>query len=139
LRAAKERQAGLYSHEPACPNAQRQGEFTPPTLACDFWGTGPGQTGTGYQNPAIIPSRGGDPWATAETELSYVDRIIKAGTLRIDSRVGDFDLVSITDYQKADKFYTEGGDASPDPGVVFYQGSAINVRAHTWARSPATS
>ena len=30
LRADKERQAGLYSHEPACPNAQRQGEFTPP-------------------------------------------------------------------------------------------------------------
>lgn len=125
LRADKERQAGLYSHEPACPNAQRQGEFTPPTLACGFWGTGPGQTGTGFQNPAIIPSRGGDPWATEETSLSHVDRTIKAATLRIDSSIGDFDLVSITDYQKADKFYIEGGDASPDLGVVFYQGSAI--------------
>ncbi|MGB8327942.1 MAG: TonB-dependent receptor, partial [Steroidobacteraceae bacterium] len=55
----------------------------------------------------------------------YVDRTIKAATLRVDSRLGDLDLVSITDYQKADKFYTEGGDASPDGGVVFYQGSAI--------------
>jgi iron complex outermembrane receptor protein len=125
LRADKERQAGLYSHEPACPNAQRQGEFTPPTLACSFWGTPPGATGTGFQNPAIIPSRGGDPWATEETSLSYVDRTIKAATLRIDSTIGDFDLVSITDYQQADKFYIEGGDASPDLGVVFYQGSDI--------------
>ncbi len=125
LRADKERQAGLYSHEPACPNAQRQGEFTAPTQACDFWFTGPGEAGTGYQNPAIIPSRGGDPWATEETSPSYVDRTIKAATLRIDSRIGDFDLVSITDYQKADKFYIEGGDASPVEGVVFYQGSDL--------------
>ena len=141
LRADKERQAGLYSHEPNCPNAQKQGEFTPPNATCPFWadfiggfpaapGTttgipGPGTTATGYANPAIIPSRGGDPWATAETSPSYVDRTIKAATLRIDSRIGDLDLVSITDYQKADKFYTEGGDSSPDLGVVFYQGSAI--------------
>jgi iron complex outermembrane receptor protein len=142
LRADKERQAGLYSHEPDCPNAQKQGEFTPPTVTCPYWsafinagfpfvpGTatgfpGPGTTGTGYANPAIIPSRGGNPWATAETSPSYVDRTIKAATLRVDSRLGDLDLVSITDYQKADKFYIEGGDASPDLGVVFYQGSAI--------------
>lgn len=125
LRADKERQAGLYSHEPACPNAQRQGEFTPATLDCPFWGGGVGATGTGYRNDAIIPSRGGDPWATEETSLSYVDRKIKAATLRIDSMIGELDLVSITDYQKADKFYIEGGDASPDLGVVFYQGSDI--------------
>lgn len=125
LKADNERQAGLYSHEPACPNAQRQGEFTPATLDCPFWGGGEGATGTGYRNDSIIPSRGGDPWATEETSLSYVDREIKAATLRIDSRIGELDLVSITDYQKADKFYIEGGDASPDLGVVFYQGSDI--------------
>ena len=125
LKADHERQAGLYSHEPACPNAQRQGEFTPADVACAFWGTGPGDAGTGFQNPAIIPSRGGDPWATEETSPSYVDREIKAATLRIDSRIGDLDFVSITDYQDADKFYTEGGDASPVLGVVFYQGSEI--------------
>ena len=33
--------------------------------------------------------------------------------------------MSITDDQDADKFYIEGGDASPDLGVVFYQGSDI--------------
>jgi iron complex outermembrane receptor protein len=125
LRADQERQAGLYSHEPACPNDQRQGEFTPATVDCSFWLGGEGATGTGFRNDAIIPSRGGDPWATEETSLSYVDRTIKAATLRIDSKVGGFDLVSITDYQKADKFYIEGGDASPDLGVVFYQGSDI--------------
>ena len=125
LRADKERQAGLYSHEPACPNVERQGEFTPADVACDFWGTGPGDAGTGFQNPAIIPSRGGDPWATEETSPSYVDRTIKAATLRIDSQIGGLDFVSITDYQDADKFYTEGGDASPVEGVVFYQGSDL--------------
>lgn len=125
MRADRERQAGLYSHEPACPNAQRQGEFTPADFACPFWGTAPGAAGTGYQNPAIIPSRGGNPWATEETSPSYVDRTIKAATLRIDSAIGDLDLVSITDFQKAQKFYLEGGDASPVEGVVFYQGSDL--------------
>jgi iron complex outermembrane receptor protein len=130
LKADNERQAGLYSHEPACPNAQRQGEFTPPTVACAFWQTeswqpAAGAAGTGYQNPAIIPSRGGDPWATEETSPSYVDREIKAATLRIDSKIGNLDLVSITDYQKSDKFYLEGGDSSPVEGVVFYQGSEL--------------
>jgi len=141
LRADKERQAGLYSHEPACPNAQKQGEFTPADVTCPFWddfiagfpavpGTttgvpGPGTTGTGYVDPRFIPSRGGDPWGTAETSPSYVDRTIKAATLRIDSSLGSLDLVSITDYQKGDKFYLEGGDASPDGGVVFSQGSDL--------------
>jgi iron complex outermembrane receptor protein len=142
LRADKERQAGLYSHEAACPNAQFQGEFTPPTLTCPYWagfindgfppvpGTasgfpGPGTTGTGYRNDAISPSRGGNPWATAETTPSYVDRTIKAATVRIDTTLGDFALVSITDYQKANKFYVEGGDSSPDGGVFFFQGSRL--------------
>jgi iron complex outermembrane receptor protein len=125
LKADQERQAGLYSHEPACPNVQRQGEFTPADVACAFWGTGPGDAGTGFENPAIIPSRGGNPWATEETSPSYVDREIKAATLRIDSRIGGLDFVSITDYQDADKFYIEGGDSSPVLGVVFYQGSDL--------------
>ena len=125
LKADKERQAGLYSQEPACPNDQRQGEFTPPTLDCPFWLGGVGAAGTGWRNDSIIPSRGGNPWATQETSPSYVDREIKAATLRIDSKIGEFDFVSITDYQDSDKFYTEGGDASPVDGVVFFQGSNL--------------
>jgi iron complex outermembrane receptor protein len=125
LRADRERQAGLYSHEAACPNDRFQGEFTKPTQSCAFWGTGPGETGTGYRNDAISPSRGGDPWATAETETSYVDREILGAKLQVATRIGGLDFVSITDYQQADKFYTEGGDASPDGGVYFYQGSDL--------------
>lgn len=126
LRADKERQAGLYSVAPACPNAQFQGEFTQPNQSCGFWGTGPGQTGTGYRNDSITPAWGGNPWYSAETQDSYVDRKIFGSTLRIDTRFGDVDFVSITDYQHADKFYVEGGDASPDAGVYFYQGSTLN-------------
>ena len=54
----------------------------------------------------MIPSRGGTPWATEETSTSYVDRNVKAATLRFDVKLDRIDLVSITDYQKANKFYT---------------------------------
>lgn len=135
LRANHERQAGLYSHEPACPNAQNQGEFLGAGVYCPFWGV-TGTTGTGFANPKIIPSRGGTPWATEETSTSFVDRNIKAATLRLDVKLATVDLVSISDFQKANKFYTEGGDASPDLGVVFFQGSDITqyseeIRAST--------
>src|SRR5262245_21280244 len=120
-----ETQAGLYSHEPACPNDQFQGEFTRPDQSCAFWGTGPGEAGTGYRNDDIIPSRGGDPWHTAETERSYVDREITGGTLHINSDLGAAHLTAITDYQAATKFYIEGGDSSPVDGVFFFQGSRL--------------
>ncbi len=126
MKADKETQAGIYSHEPACPNAQNQGEFTAPDQSCAFWGTGPGEAGTGYRNDAIIPSRGGDPWKTAETEPSYVDREIFGAQVRVDHDFGGSTLTSITDYQTSEKFYTEGGDASPVDGVYFFQGSDLD-------------
>ncbi len=128
-RADKERQAGLYSSEPACPNAQFQGEFLAPTATCAYFGPAfgvpslPGATGTGFRNDAITPSRGGTPFATQETSPSFVDRKLFGSTLRLDGKLGSVDLVSITDYQTLNKFYTEGGDASPDLGVVFFQGA----------------
>ena len=125
LKAQHETQAGLYSHEAACPNDRFQGEFTLPTQSCAFWGTGPGQTGTGYRNDAISPSRGGNPWRTAETEPSYVDREIVGLTVHLNTTLFGQDLVSISDYQHGTKFYTEGGDSSPDGGVYFYQGSDL--------------
>ncbi len=125
LEADGETQAGLYSHEPACPNAQFQGEFTPPTLACEFWGSPEGATGSGFRNDAIIPSRGGNPYASAETQESFVDREIFGATLHVYSELGGAHLVAITDYQNSDKFYIEGGDASPDEGVFFFQGSDL--------------
>jgi iron complex outermembrane receptor protein len=126
MKADRETQAGLYSHEAACPNAQFQGEFTRPSQSCAFWLTGPGQTGTGYRNDAISPSRGGDPWKTAETQESYVDREIFGTTLHASFEIGNVTLLSITDYQNSDKFYLEGGDSSPDEGVLFFQGSRLN-------------
>jgi iron complex outermembrane receptor protein len=131
MKADKETQAGLYSHEPACPNAQFQGIFTPADVTCEFWfGEGatdhPGEAGTGFRDDAIIPSRGGDPWKTAETEPSYVDREIFGAQVRVDHDFGGATLTSITDYQTSDKFYTEGGDASPVAGVYFFQGSDID-------------
>jgi len=131
LKADRETQAGLYSHEPACPNDRLQGEFTPPDVTCEFWfGPGatdhPGESGTGFREDSIIPSRGGDPWKTAETEPSYVDREIFGAQLRVDHGFGGVTLTSITDYQTSEKFYTEGGDSSPDEGVFFFQGSDLD-------------
>ena len=89
LKADKETQAGLYSHEPACPNAEFQGEFTPPrNLPARSGARGPGESGTGFREDSIIPSRGGDPWKTAETEPSYVDREIFGAQVRVDSDFG---------------------------------------------------
>ncbi len=126
LRADRERQAGLYSVAPACPNGQFQGEFTQPTQECELYGTNPGETGTGYLNPRITPSFGGDPWASAETQASYVDRKIFGSQLHVDWTLGEVSFVSITDYQHSEKFYLEGGDASPEDGVLFYQGSKLD-------------
>jgi iron complex outermembrane receptor protein len=126
MKADGETQAGIYSQEPACPNDRFQGEFTRPDQSCAFWGTGPGEGGTGYRNDSITPSRGGDPWKTAETQESYVDREITGATLHFDWDIGNgLSLVSITDYQDASKFYLEGGDAGPVDGVLFYQGSDL--------------
>jgi iron complex outermembrane receptor protein len=139
MKADSETQAGIYSQEPACPNDQFQGEFTPPDVACGFWGTGPGEGGTGYRNDAITPSRGGDPWKTAETQESYVDREITGVTLHFDWDIGEsLHLVSITDYQDASKFYLEGGDASPVDGVLFYQGSDLEQFSQEFRLSGTT-
>ena len=143
LHASKERQAGMYSLEPACPNAQGQGEFLPADQTCAFWagflvppglpvpGTatglpGPGTTASGYRNDGITPSRGGDPFLVAGTAPSYVDRSIHATTLRVDSKIGDADLVWITDYQTASKYYLEDADGSPDNSLVFFQDSKMS-------------
>jgi iron complex outermembrane receptor protein len=138
MKANKETQAGIYSQEPACPNDQFQGEFTKPDQSCAFWGTGPGEGGTGYRNDAITPSRGGDPWKTAETQRSYVDREITGATLHFDWDIGELHLVSITDYQDATKFYLEGGDASPVDGVLFYQGSDLEQYSQEFRLSGET-
>ena len=127
MRAPRERQAGLYSLVASCPNAQFQGEVLAPNDSCAYWGSGPGETGAGYRNDAINPARGGDPYKTAATDPSYVDRKVFGATLRLEANLAaGLDLVSITDYQHGDKFYVEDGDSSPADGVFFYQGSKLD-------------
>lgn len=149
--ADKERQAGTYNYAPACFNAQSQGIFMSPTDTCAYWGT-TGTAGTGYFNPAIAASQGGSPWKTAGTGPAYVDRKLFGATLRLDAKLGAFDLVSISDYQHLDKFYVESGDGPPEipyvenvtppasapcpapntaltcyaSGTYFYQGAKVN-------------
>jgi iron complex outermembrane receptor protein len=101
-------------------------------------GTGPGEGGTGYRNDAITPSRGGDPWKTAETQKSYVDREIFGATLHVDADIGSMHLVSVTDYQNADKFYLEAVTASPVDGVLFYQGSDLDQFSQEFRLSGST-
>ena len=55
-----------------------------------------------------------------------MDREIFGAQVRVDHDFGSATLTSITDYQTSDKFYTEGGDASPVDGVVFFQGSDLD-------------
>ncbi|HZU62833.1 MAG TPA: TonB-dependent receptor [Novosphingobium sp.] len=112
--ADHERQAGNYTLSPACPNAQGQGEYLAVGQACSFWGTTNGGTANGYVNPSISPSQGGNPWTTAGTGDSYVNRQQLGISLRLEGKIGAFDVTSITDYQHLKKFYTEQGDGDPE-------------------------
>ncbi|MBU6207639.1 MAG: TonB-dependent receptor, partial [Alphaproteobacteria bacterium] len=129
--ADHERQAGNYSLAPACPNAQFQGTFLPANQVCQYWNNYfgasynngvAGSTANGYTNPAITPSQGGNPWATAGTGPAYVDRKFFGATMRFDFNFGNLSLVSISDYQHLNKYYIEGGDGVPElpyqPGVA---------------------
>ena len=112
--ADHERQAGIYTLAPACPNAQFQGEFTAVGQSCAYWGTTNGGTANGYVNPAITPSQGGNPWETAGTGDAYVDRKVFGSSLRLDAHLGAIDLTSITDYTYLKKYYIEMGDGDPE-------------------------
>jgi iron complex outermembrane receptor protein len=129
LKADQERQAGLYSHEPVCPNANGQGEYLAPNDTCSFWlgvGAGPGTTASGYRNDAINPQRGGNPWRTAYRGESFVNREFFGSSLRLEASLGDVDLVSVTDYQHSKKFYTEDFDATPDDVAGYFSGVVLN-------------
>lgn len=120
MRAPDEKQAGGYVFQPACPNAQFQGEILPATVGCAFWGSPPGASGDGYRNDAITPSRGGSPWTTAAGDNARANRQILGSTLRIDTTFGETAFTSITDFQHSTKNYLEDGDSGPDVGVQFF-------------------
>ncbi len=131
LRAPNERQAGGYSFDPACPNQNLQGDFEAATASCPFWGNPPGTDGSGrYRNDAITPSRGGDPWTTAGNDtidpatgrIQRIrdDRRLLGANVRLDAAIGEFSLVSISDYQHSTKNYLEDDDSSPFNDSQFF-------------------
>lgn len=130
--ADHERQAGVYTLTPACPNAQYQGEFLAANQVCDYWnnygGTSynngvPGSVANGYANPAITATQGGNPWQTYSAGENYVNRKQFAATLRLEGKIGAFDVTSITDYQNLAKFYIESDDGVP--GLPYQEGVAL--------------
>jgi iron complex outermembrane receptor protein len=131
MRSPHERAGGAYGFQPACPNAQLQGAIEGPNQACPFWGNLPGTDGNNYRNDAITPSRGGNPWTTAATGSPTLgplqsDRKIWDSALRVDSKIGGYDLVSITDYQYWTKNYLEDDDSSPQQDSNFYINNRVS-------------
>jgi iron complex outermembrane receptor protein len=126
LDANHEYSGGVYSHEVTCPNAQLQGVYLPANVACAFYpGSKPGALATGYDNSAINPQRGGDPWKTAYTHPSYVSRQVIGAQLHVDAKFDYFNLTSITDFQHANKFYSEDSDGTPDNASAYYAGTSL--------------
>lgn len=131
LNADHEPQAGMYSFQPVCPNANLQGAYLPAGATCQFYAPSarPNSIGSGYSNPAITPSLGGNPWETAYTSPSFVSRSVIGSTLRLDGSIDDLNFVSITDFQHAEKLYAEDTDASPDLGSVYNATDRLNQLA----------
>lgn len=130
LNGDHEPQSSQSSHEVSCPNAQGQGVYLQPNVTCPAFDgnglAGPGTLATGFRDDAINPVRGGNPFRIAETAPSFVNREIIGGTLRLEGQIGDVDLISITDYVHATKFYEEDSDGSPDPNASFRSTSHLN-------------
>jgi iron complex outermembrane receptor protein len=126
LNANHEYSGGEVTDEPACPNAQSQGVYLAPNQSCPYWGSPPGAIATGYRNDSLNPVRGGDPWKTAYTYPNYVTRRVIAGQLHLDASFGDIKLTSITDYQHANKFYSEDTDGTPDNAANYYAGLRLD-------------
>jgi len=126
LKGTRERNAGMTTHSAACPNAQLQGEFLPASQSCAYWGTPPGTTATGYGNSAINPAQGGNPYRTAGTYPSYLDRQIFGAQLHVDAKLGNIDITSITDYQRATKFYSEDSDGTPDAAANLFVDARVS-------------
>ena len=108
MRADKETQAGLYSHEPACPNARIPGRVHATDSSLRILGHGPGRHGTGFRDDCIIPSRGGDPWSTAETAAFLRGPQDLRAHVRVDHDFGDLDFTSISDYQTSEQVLHRG-------------------------------
>jgi iron complex outermembrane receptor protein len=109
-----EHSAGMYAWEGATYNANLQGEYI--ASGPDF---------SGYENTALDPQRGGNPFLTEARGPSYTDRSLFGANLKVEFPVGAFRITSITDVQSNGKHYLEDPSASPSHQVNFTQNANV--------------
>ncbi|MET3473223.1 iron complex outermembrane receptor protein [Novosphingobium sp. 1529] len=105
LRNDHERSSGAYSHVALGVNADGLGYALPANQ--NFWGTCNGCDAVGYRDAD------GNPFTISSNTDPRFDRTYWSATLRYEQKIGDVDLVSITDYQKLKKNYGEDSDIGP--------------------------
>ena len=143
-----ERQVAGYAFAPSCPNAQFQGVDLPANVVCPYWApnasynlpgyagssgaaanTVPGAMATGFDGiingRTVAVTRGASPWQIAATGDPGISRQIFGATLRLEAKLGAFDVTSITDYQYINKFNNEIGDSQPE--FAYVQGATYTA------------
>ena len=126
---------GSIRHEPACPNAQNQGEFTPADFTCPFWADfiagfrrrhdhRRSGRGTRARAPRLRhhpePRRRSVEDRRDRAVRTWIARSRRAGAHRSKTSAARRSPRSrITRLRTSS---TEGGDASPVDGVVFFAG-----------------
>eukprot|EP01037_Dinobryon_pediforme_P013888 gene13888-14005_t len=143
-----ERQVAGYAFAPSCPNAQYQGVDLPANVVCPYWApnasynlpgyagssgaaanTVPGAMATGFDGiingRTVAVTRGASPWQIAATGDPGISRQIFGATLRLEAKLGAFDVTSITDYQYINKFNNEIGDSQPE--FAYVQGATYTA------------
>ncbi|ABQ70956.1 ligand-gated channel protein [Rhizorhabdus wittichii DC-6] len=111
LRNDRDRQAGIYSHRSAFPNALGLGVYFDPSE--NAWGNCNGCDALGYAEPDR------DPFTGALNGPNYFSRTFWAVTARYEQDLGGATLTSITDYQDLRKRYGEDSDMSPATNFVY--------------------
>jgi iron complex outermembrane receptor protein len=122
LRNDHDRQAGLYSHASANPNAQGLGQFTGANE--NPYGNCNGCDALGYVEPD------NNPFTASFNGPNYFDRTFVSATGRYEQDLGGVTLTSITDFQHLKKGYGEDSDMSPVRGFEY----TTAQRLHQWSQ-----
>jgi len=124
LRTANNRnEQGLpYQNAAAAPNADGLGRFIAPNE--NFWNTCSGCDLAGYRFP--LPNRR----RNAFDHHSFFDRSVRSATARIETPFGGSSLVSVSDWMKMDKTWSEDSDGSPNATFNF----SSDQRYHRFAQ-----
>ncbi len=119
LRNDNDRQASLYSHISAIPNAQGLGQYIARNE--NPWGTCNGCDAFGYVEPDD------DPFTVAYNAPIYFDRTYWDVAARYEHDLGNgTTLTSITDFQRLFKRYGEDSDLSP--ATLFHYTTYQNLK-----------